>query len=244
MFPDDDNNKFKDEEPTEPTANGEDPLFSDNDNDIFEDEDICKQLDEAEMSNNNSKRRKSPRNIAGTPKPNENAVKPTPIEPATQTSESPTTINATSNENPEKRPRSLLDCLDDAYHKETPSKMKRESKSPTKRFPCSKPNTIVSFLDKSIQAAKNKNESIDEKSSPEFIDPESEPDCPLDENDVNSESIKEMGDGLESLHVVSQTSKDNSVDSVNVIPATSPSTKTHKSIDKGQTSLFDYFKKS
>lgn len=249
---------------TEPTLNGDDPLFPDDDEDIFDNEEICKQLDEAKSSNN-SKCRKSPQNITGIPKPKENAVKLKPIRsapqtnespstintksirPTTQTGESPLTMNAKSNENPEKRQRSLLDCLDDAYHKESPSKMKRESKSPIKRFSCSKPETIVSFLSNSMQVSKN-NEIVDGNSSLESIDPESvdlntENDNPPNDDDVNSESIKEMDDGLESLHVA-QTSKENNIGSDNVTPATSPSTKADNANDKSQKSIFDYFKKS
>lgn len=221
--------------------NGDDPLFPDDDEDIFDKEETFKQLDTAESSSKNFNRSKSPQNIANVPKPKESALKLTPKGSATQTSESLATINAKSNENPEKRQRSLLDSLDDAYYKETPSKMKRESNSPSKRFPCSKPNTIVTFLDKSMQVSK-KNESGDDNSSPESTDPESadinsENDQPPNENDVNSESIKEMDNGLESLHVVSQSSKESGVDSDGVVPATPPST-------KSQRSMFDYFKKS
>lgn len=232
---------------TEPTLNGDDPLFSDDDEDIFDNEEICKQLDAAKSSKN-SKLCTSPQNIASTPTPKENAVKLKPIRPAPQTNEMPSTINTKSNENPEKRQRSLLDCLDDAYHKELPSKMKRESKSPIKRFSCSKPNTIVSFLDNTMQVSKN-NENVDANSSPESTDPESvdlhtENDNPSIDDDVNSESIKEMDDGLESLHVA-QTSKENNIASDNVIPAiTSSPTKADNANDKGQKSIFDYFKKS
>lgn len=225
---------------TEP--NGDDTFFPEDDTDIFDKEETFKQLDEAESSNN-----LKPQNIASVPKPKESDLKLTPKGSTTQTSESPASINPKSNENPEKRQRSLLDSLDDAYYKETPSKMKRESKSPTKRFPCSKPNTIVSFLNNSMRVSKS-NESGDDNSSPEFTDPEtadinSENDQPPNENEINSESINEMDNGLESLHVVSQSSKENCDDSDSVLPAT-PSTKSDKSIDKGQKSMFDYLKKS
>lgn len=231
----------------EPTQNGEDPLFTDDDDDLFENEEIFKQLDEVESSNN-LKLRKSPQNIVSIPKPKRNPIKLASIGPATQTSECSATINAKSNENPDKRQRSFLDCLDDAYYKETPLKMKRESQSSTNRFPCSKSNTIVSLLDKSMQVSKNNvtgdGNSSRESNDPESLDINTENDHLSNENDVNSESIKEMDDGLESLHVVSRTSKENSVNSDNCIPATPPSTMTHQSNDNGQKSMFDYFKKS
>lgn len=151
---------------------------------------------------------------------------------AGQSSSSTPAKSLLSNENQEKQKRSLLDCLDQSYYNEMPSKIKRESKSPNAKTIFNKQNVSLSKTEQLRNGDSVEVVNIDDSKT---VDGSTE-------NEVNSNLIKEMDNELESLHVVSEPNSEENFTESEVVPDTPPSTKLY--VDKPQKTLFDYFGKS
>lgn len=220
-------------------------IENDNENDLMDDDEILRQI-EATESSILLKRKKSPIK----PNFNENAPEKSAAAAlaAAVGAAAPSVIEKilTPNEYQEKRQRSLLDCLDQSYYNEMPSKIKRPSESPITNFLHRQPDkcdqSFSSESDPLIKIAENQS-SIDLNET-DAVDSNSEPQQLSSITEINSNSIREMDNGLESLHVVAEPSSSEIDVDTDVIPCTPPSSKPFLSTEKCQRTMFDYFKKS
>lgn len=127
-----------------------------------------------------------------------------------------------SSETHEKRQRSsLLDCLDQNYYNEMPSKIKRESTPiQTSNAKCSE----IASNDENVSASSDSSTKIIEEIQSE-----------------NEKCLSDQTDKLESLHVISEPNSEQINSQIDVIPS---SQDMNINIYKGPGVITDFFKKS